>query len=97
MFIPAKITASCDDLVISLNRLRMDHSGKMAQHADLIRVDALEHFVRHIQSAGMMGYAVFATRISYGFVLLLLTKAAAAMGVFLPALVKLGLLGGGTW
>lgn len=66
----------------------------MAPHSDLVRVDALEHFVSHIQAAGMMGYAVFSTRISYGFVMLLLAKAAAGMGVIFPVLTKIGVIGG---
>jgi hypothetical protein len=94
LFVPARITASCDELVLQLSRLRMNNGGKMAPHSDLVRVDALEHFVSHIQAAGMMGYAVFSTRISYGFVMLLLAKAAAGMGVIFPVLTKIGVIGG---
>ena len=88
-----RITASCDELVVELGRLRMRSNGEMAPHSDLVRVDALEHFVRHIQQAGMMGYVVFSTRISYGFVTLQLAKAAAGMGFLFPMLTRFGVIG----
>ena len=68
LFVPAKITSECDHLVHNLNNLRMTKGGKMASHTDLVRVDALENYVRHIQRAGMMGYAFFSTRITYSLV-----------------------------